>query len=136
MKIQYLNSDMIDRKRWDETISLSFNGIVYGYSWFLDLMADNWGALMDENYTYLFPFAWRKKWGVKYVYQPIFTILSARSKSYLHFIQKFERYERRHSRINAYNPSCISAKEGDVVKIAECRPLSKTKAFVVIEKVK
>jgi small subunit ribosomal protein S17 len=57
-------------------------------------------------------------------------------KSYLHFIPKYERYERRHSRIAAYNPECMSAKEGDVVKIAECRPLSKIKSFVVIEVVK
>lgn len=54
-------------------------------------------------------------------------------KQYFHFIRKFERYERRHSRIAAYNPQCISAKEGDFVKIAECRPLSKTKHFVVVE---
>ena len=57
-------------------------------------------------------------------------------KSYLHFLPKYERYERRHSRIAAYNPECIAAKEGDRVRIAECRPLSKTKRFVVIEVVK
>lgn len=54
----------------------------------------------------------------------------------LHYVPKYQRYERRHSRIAAYNPECINAKEGDVVKIAECRPLSKTKAFVVIEVLK
>jgi small subunit ribosomal protein S17 len=57
-------------------------------------------------------------------------------RNYLHYIPKYERYERRHSRIAAHNPECIDAKEGDVVKIAECRPLSKTKAFVVVEVVK
>jgi small subunit ribosomal protein S17 len=57
-------------------------------------------------------------------------------RSYLHFIPKYERYERRHSRIAAYNPECIEAKEGDRVRIAECKPLSKTKSFVVIEVVK
>jgi len=55
-------------------------------------------------------------------------------KHYQHCLPKFERFERRHSRIVAYNPDCISAKEGDMVTIAECRPLSKTKAFVVVEK--
>lgn len=55
-------------------------------------------------------------------------------KDYLHFLQKYQRYERRHSRFSAYNPGCIAAKEGDVVTIAECRPLSKTKSFVVVEK--
>lgn len=55
-------------------------------------------------------------------------------RNYLHFIPKYERYERRRSRIAAHNPACIDAKKGDKVKIAECRPLSKTKHFVVIEK--
>lgn len=57
-------------------------------------------------------------------------------RNYFHYVPKYERYERRHSRIVAYNPDCISAKEGDRVKIAECRPLSKTKSFVVVERVK
>lgn len=57
-------------------------------------------------------------------------------RGYFHYVPKYERYERRHSRIAAYNPECISAKEGDRVKIAECRPLSKTKSFVVVEVIK
>ncbi|MBU0536386.1 MAG: 30S ribosomal protein S17 [Nanoarchaeota archaeon] len=47
---------------------------------------------------------------------------------------KYERYERRTTKIHAHNPECIKAKNNDIVKIAECRPLSKTKNFVVIEK--
>lgn len=54
-------------------------------------------------------------------------------RDYLHYVPKYERYERRRSRIPAYNPECISAKEGDRVRIAECRPLSKTKHFVIVE---
>ncbi len=46
---------------------------------------------------------------------------------------KYLRQESRRSKINAHNPPCIAAKEGDVVKIAECRPLSKTKSFVIIQ---
>jgi small subunit ribosomal protein S17 len=55
-------------------------------------------------------------------------------RSYLKKNPKYERYEKRRSKIHAHNPPCINAKVGDVVKIAECRPLSKTKSFVVIEK--
>jgi len=54
---------------------------------------------------------------------------------YLQYVPKYERYARRRTRLAAHNPACISAKEGDTVRIAECRPLSKTKTFVVIEKV-
>jgi len=52
--------------------------------------------------------------------------------NYIRFIRKYERYEKRKSRITAHNPPCINAKEGDSVKIAECRPISKTKHFVVV----
>ncbi|MDW7732387.1 MAG: 30S ribosomal protein S17 [Methanolobus sp.] len=48
-------------------------------------------------------------------------------------IKKYQRYEKRQSKIHAHNPSCIDAKVGDVVTIAECRPLSKTKSYVVIK---
>lgn len=48
-------------------------------------------------------------------------------------IAKYERYEKRKSKVHAHNPPCISAKQGDSVTIAECRPLSKTKSYVVIE---
>ncbi len=48
------------------------------------------------------------------------------------FVKKYERYEKRTSRLTAHNPPCIDAKVGDKVKIVECRPLSKTKSFVVV----
>ena len=49
-----------------------------------------------------------------------------------YFVPKYERYEKRKTKIKAHNPPCIDAKSGDHVKIIECRPLSKTKNFVVI----
>ena len=54
-------------------------------------------------------------------------------KEYRRFIPKYERYEWRTGRYIAHNPSCIDAKVGTKVKIMECKPLAKTKAFVVIE---
>jgi small subunit ribosomal protein S17 len=52
------------------------------------------------------------------------------------FIPKYERFARSRSRIAAHNPDCIGAKEGDVVRIAECRKLSRTKAWTVVEVLK
>lgn len=49
------------------------------------------------------------------------------------YVKKFERYERRQSKVNAHNPEEIGAKKGDIVKIVETRPLSKTKHFIVVE---
>ena len=52
----------------------------------------------------------------------------------LFYLPKFERYEKRKTKLKAHNPGCINAKEGDIVKVRETRPLSKTKNFVIVEK--
>ncbi|MCC7573454.1 MAG: 30S ribosomal protein S17 [Candidatus Methanofastidiosum sp.] len=54
-------------------------------------------------------------------------------KEYMTKLDKFERFEKRSTKVSAHIPDCISAKTGDNVKIMECRPLSKTKMFVVVE---
>jgi small subunit ribosomal protein S17 len=52
------------------------------------------------------------------------------------YIPKYERYQHKKSKVKAHNPTEIDAKEGDIVVIKECRPLSKTKKFIVVEVVK
>jgi len=48
------------------------------------------------------------------------------------YVTKYERYEKARTRVKAHNPPVVSAKVGDRVRIAACRPLSKTKHFVII----
>jgi len=55
-------------------------------------------------------------------------------REYLQFSPKYVRYEKRRGHIPSHNPPCINAKEGQHVKIVECRPLSKTVSFVIVEK--
>ena len=55
-------------------------------------------------------------------------------REYMHLVPKYERYEKRTSLYAAHCPPCLDIKEGDRVRIAECRPLSKTVSFVAIEK--
>lgn len=50
------------------------------------------------------------------------------------FMPKYERYETRRTRLMVHNPVCLGVKEGDKVKIMETRKLSKTKNFVIIQK--
>jgi small subunit ribosomal protein S17 len=49
-------------------------------------------------------------------------------------VPKYDRYMKRRSRVPAHHPPCLSLDVGDTVRIAETRPLSKTKSHVVIEK--
>jgi len=46
---------------------------------------------------------------------------------------KYSRYYKTRSKVSAHNSDCIKAKKGDKVLISECRPLSKTKHFVVVK---
>lgn len=55
-------------------------------------------------------------------------------REYMSYVPKYERYEKRTSKYVAHCPPCIKVKQGDQVRIAECRPLSKTVSFVTVEK--
>lgn len=56
-------------------------------------------------------------------------------REYLHYIPKYERYERRRRRINIHKPPCMEIKVGDRILAGECRKVSKTKSFVVLKKI-
>lgn len=73
MKIEFLKRDDIDTAKWDNCIARSVNGIVYAYSWYLDIVAENWGALVADDYQAVFPLTYNKKYGISYIYQPLFT---------------------------------------------------------------
>lgn len=57
-------------------------------------------------------------------------------RTIVRYVPKFERYKKIRSKVKAHNPEEVNAKEGDLVKIAETRKLSKTKNFVVVEVIK
>lgn len=47
------------------------------------------------------------------------------------YIPRYKRYARSISKTPAHNPEELGARMGDVVEIAECRKISKTKAWIV-----
>ena len=59
-------------------------------------------------------------------------------REYDFLIPKYNRYERRNTRQSAHLPDCLNHEinVGDTVRIGECRKLSKTISFVVIDKIK
>lgn len=71
--IQYIKHNKINKQKWDECIEKSFNGIIYAYSWYLDIVCPNWEALVDEDYKTVMPLTAGKKYSLNYLYQPFFT---------------------------------------------------------------
>jgi small subunit ribosomal protein S17 len=55
-------------------------------------------------------------------------------RHYFQYVPKYMRYEKRKSKLHAHLPPCIEVKNGDIVTLAECRPLNKSASFVIIEK--
>jgi len=70
--IVYLKSNEIDKKLWDNCIAASQTRKPYPYSWYLDIMAPGWEALIDDDYDSVFPVPARSRFGIKYIATPIF----------------------------------------------------------------
>jgi small subunit ribosomal protein S17 len=58
-------------------------------------------------------------------------------RDYVQFVKKFQRYERRNTRLACHVPECLNHEVdiGDLVKVGESRKISKTKAFIVLGKI-
>ena len=50
-------------------------------------------------------------------------------------IPKYERKERRNTKITVHVPDDMEIEEGDTVKVGETRPISKTKSHVMMKKI-
>lgn len=84
MKIAYIHRGAIDTERWDEIIANSPAETIYPYAWYLDAVAEQWSALIADDYRFIMPVVWKKKAGLKYVYQPFYTQqLGVFSKEYV-----------------------------------------------------
>lgn len=71
--IQLIEQKAIDRSKWNRCIYQAYNSRIYAYSWYLDMVAPNWCALVLHDYEAVMPIYIQKKWGISYCFQPIFT---------------------------------------------------------------
>lgn len=73
--ITYLTHEQIDKTLWDHCIAQAPNGLVYAWSWYLDIAHPGWDALvevMDGNYLTVMPITHKRKYMVNYLCQPFF----------------------------------------------------------------
>jgi small subunit ribosomal protein S17 len=50
------------------------------------------------------------------------------------FNKKYSRYLKKRHKLHAHLTPCVDLKLGDIATVAECRPISKTVSFVVVDK--
>lgn len=70
MAIRYLTNQQINFNLWDRCIAHAYNGLSYAYSWYLDVLNDDWAALVEDNYQTVMPLTGRRKYGIHYLAQP------------------------------------------------------------------
>ncbi len=68
--IKYMQHHTIDRAKYDHCVMMDKRGLVYGFSWYLDTVAESWDALVLNDYDAVWPLPVRNKFGVKYFYRP------------------------------------------------------------------
>ena len=71
--IKHLRHNEVDKKKWDDCIDNAFNGIIYAYSWYLDIVCPTWDALIEDDYEKVMPLTHNNKLGISYLYPPLFT---------------------------------------------------------------
>ena len=72
MEIAYLTYQQINKSKWDDCINKSINKLIYAESFYLDTITENWDAIVLNDYEAVMPLIWKKKFGIKYLYQPAF----------------------------------------------------------------
>jgi hypothetical protein len=70
--IVYHKNNEIDREQWDNCIKNTPGSKPYAYSWYLDIMAPGWQALVDDDYDSVFPVPGFRQFGIQYVATPVF----------------------------------------------------------------
>lgn len=70
--IQYLHNHELNADKWDACIRDAEPGLLYAYSWYLDIVCDEWDALVLNDYEAVMPLPFTKKFGFHLAIQPPF----------------------------------------------------------------
>ena len=71
--IRFVERAAIEDKRWNGVVHFALNNMPYGYTWYLDNVAESWDGLIWGDYEMVMPLVHHKKFGINYLYQPFFT---------------------------------------------------------------
>lgn len=71
--ITYIENKNINKLKWDQCIQASSNACIFVYSWYLDVVSENWSAIIMGDYEAVLPLASKSKYKINYLIQPFFT---------------------------------------------------------------
>ncbi|MCH3880854.1 MULTISPECIES: hypothetical protein [Tenacibaculum] len=72
--IRLVERKHIDVEKYDACIQNAQQSNIFAFSWYLDIVTDNWSVFVLEDYEAVMPVTWRRKYLIKYAYQPLWTL--------------------------------------------------------------
>ncbi|MDR0618475.1 MAG: hypothetical protein LBG17_01065 [Bacteroidales bacterium] len=72
MYIKFVPHNEIDFAAYDRCIEQSSFGTVYAMSWYLNAVNSAWNLLILDDYRYVMPLPFKRKFGIPYSFQPPF----------------------------------------------------------------
>jgi hypothetical protein len=72
--IRFVNKNDLDEQKYNACISNSKQSLLYAYSWYLDIVCDDWKVLVWQDYQAVMPVPYRKKYGINYVHPPLWIL--------------------------------------------------------------
>ena len=73
--LKYLKHQEIDKEKWDRCVRQSSQSLLYALSFYLDIVAPNWAAIVDEQdneYLFVMPLTTQTRYGITFLHQPLF----------------------------------------------------------------
>ncbi|MFD1316769.1 hypothetical protein [Namhaeicola litoreus] len=70
IQINFVARNELDTVKYDACIFDAQNSLIYGFSWYLDVVCEEWGCLVLNNYEAVLPLPLHKKFGITYVFLP------------------------------------------------------------------
>lgn len=126
--IKYLGHKEIDFIKYDKCIADSENSMIYAYSWYLDIVAENWDALVLADYKMVMPLTQRKKYGITYIFLPawvqqlgIFSAIEIKQEIIKEFLKaiprKFKSVDILFNYNNPFSNKYLSKRDNFILKI-------------------
>ncbi len=54
-RIKYIAGREIETEKWNQSIRQAFNGNIFAYGWYLDVISPGWNALVSDDYRMVMP---------------------------------------------------------------------------------
>lgn len=71
----FLSRKEIDDSRWNEAIESALHPVMYGFTWYLDAVCEDWSAIVwpsGTDFQVILPLPLKTRWSIRMVHQPFF----------------------------------------------------------------